>query len=107
MWLRVYSLMGMSMCSITLYALIDEIDNLFWQYFSMNFGPCADTIPLLLFSSGALVVLYVFLDNLMNEGLPDAAYGAIMSVITHSIYMCLPQLVLHRCYNNHTFVSWG
>lgn len=107
MWLRVYSLTGMTMCSITMYALIAEIDNLFWQYFSMNLGPCADTIPLLMASSGVLVVLYVFIDNLMNEGLPDAAYGAVMSVVTHCIYMCLPQLVLHRCYSNHTYVRWG
>lgn len=106
-WLGIYSLTGMTMCSITMFALIDEIDNLFWQYFSMRLGPCSDTIPVLLFSSGEIILLYVFIDNLIREGLPDAAYGATMSAVTHSIYMCLPQLVLHRCYDINIYVSCG
>lgn len=105
MYMCLYCILGMAMCAMTMFSIFSEINNVIWQYLCMRLTPSADTIPMLVFSSGEIVVIYVFLNDLMSEGLFKAAYGAIMSAVTHTVYMCLPQLVLPRCYDATTYVS--
>lgn len=104
MYLCLYCFLGMAMCAMTMFAIFSEINNVLWQYLCMRLNPSADTIPMLMFGSGEVVVMHVFLNDLMREGLFKAAYGAIMSAVTHTVYMCLPELVLPSCYDANTYV---
>ncbi|KAH8418132.1 hypothetical protein KR222_004610, partial [Zaprionus bogoriensis] len=104
-WLRIYSLLGMTMCSVSMYGLHEETDNIIWQYFSMRLRPSGDIIQLMMYSTGHLFCEMVLVNNLFRRNLPDAAYGATMSTITYTIYMCLPMLALHQCYHSSTFIQ--
>ncbi|XP_064536108.1 uncharacterized protein LOC135426757 isoform X2 [Drosophila montana] len=102
--LCIYSIVGMVVCSVSMHCLIGEINNLAWQYLSMRFHGMSDLICLMFFSSGEMLCATVFLHHLMAHKLNDAAYGAVMSLITHTVYTTLPLLVLHNCYAKNTFI---
>ncbi|XP_030563556.1 uncharacterized protein LOC115764569 isoform X1 [Drosophila novamexicana] len=102
--LCIYSIVGMVVCSVSMDCLIGEIDNLAWQYFSLRFHGMSDLICLMFFSSGEMLCASVFLHYLIAHNLNDAAYGAVMSLITHSVYTALPLLVLHNCYTRNTYI---
>lgn len=101
----VYSILGSVNSNNIVFQITDEINNITWQYMSMRFEAIGETVCILFFSSGEIVWLIVLLYNLYERNLQDAAFGAVMSVVTHNIYMALPFLVLHHHYTTETYVS--
>jgi len=104
-WLRIYSIIGLLVYSITMHTVIGEIDNLIWQFMSMRFSPMPDMIAIMFISTGEICCMSVLLGSLIRRRMLDAAYGAVMSALSHTIYMALPQLVLQECYNSNIYVS--
>ncbi|XP_017958941.1 uncharacterized protein LOC108653137 [Drosophila navojoa] len=99
----VYSALGAINGNNLLFQITAEINNLTWQYMTMRFESIGETVCILFFSSGEVLWLVVLLHNLNERNLEDAAFGGVMSVVTHNIYMALPLLVLHRCYTSESY----
>lgn len=98
-WLRIYSIIGLLVYSITMHTVMGQIDNIIWQFMSMRFSPMPDMIAIIFISTGEICCMSVLLSSLIRRKMLDAAYGAVMSALSHTIYMALPQLVLQECYN--------
>ncbi|XP_002006640.3 uncharacterized protein LOC6580841 [Drosophila mojavensis] len=99
----VYSALGTISSNNILFQLSDEINNLTWQYMTMRFEYLGETVCILFFGSGEVLWLIVLLHNLTERNLQDAAFGAVLGVVTHNIYMTLPLLVLHHCYTSDSY----
>ncbi|KAM8712231.1 hypothetical protein ACLKA7_012707 [Drosophila subpalustris] len=103
-WIRIYHIIGIFAYSVSIHTVIGEIDNLIWQFLCMRFSPMPDMIAIVFISTGEILCMSVLLNNLIRRKMLDAAYGAVMSTLAHTIYMALPQLVLQECYTSSIYI---
>ncbi|XP_030383290.1 mitochondrial sodium/calcium exchanger protein [Scaptodrosophila lebanonensis] len=99
-----YSLTGVFMVTITTRFFTDEVDNLIWQIVSMQFHASPSLTNLIFFGIDDTLIVVVVLNHLLKTEMLDAAFGIVMSLATYSVYLAVPELVLHKCYNRDVFI---
>ncbi|SPP82217.1 uncharacterized protein LOC117583971 [Drosophila guanche] len=99
-----YALLGLSLSSLALRYLIQEVENLTWQFVSFRFDVMPDLVALMCFGLGDIFCEVIILWHLIQRKFFDAAFGVVMSMVTYGILLALPLLLWHGCYNSNTHI---
>ncbi|XP_033249366.1 uncharacterized protein LOC108161262 [Drosophila miranda] len=95
-----YALLGLIISSVAMRYLIQEVENLTWQYVSFRFDVMPDLVALTCFGSGEMFCEVIIVWHLVQKKSFDAAFGVVMSMATYGVFLAIPLLLWHGCYNS-------
>ncbi|BFF94432.1 uncharacterized protein DMAD_12063 [Drosophila madeirensis] len=97
-----YALLGLSLSSLAMRYLSQEVENLIWQFVSFRFDVMPDLVALMCFGLGEICCEAIILRHLLQRKFFDAAFGVVMSMVTYGIFLAFPLLLWHGCYNRNS-----
>ncbi|XP_017076178.2 mitochondrial sodium/calcium exchanger protein [Drosophila eugracilis] len=95
----IFALLGIIVSSVSMNILSHEIENIAWQYISLQFDVMPDITALMYFGMGEIFSEAVIVRCLQGKKMFDAAFGVVMSMVTYPIFLAFPLLYYQGCYN--------
>lgn len=101
----IFALLGLIVSSVFINLLSREIENIIYQYISMQFDVMPDVTALVYFGLGEMLSESIVVRCLQQRKMWDATFGVVMSLVTYAIFLAFPLLFFQGCYNNKCSVS--
>ncbi|EDX04711.1 GD23782 [Drosophila simulans] len=96
----IFALLGLIVSSVFINLLSREIENIIYQYISMQFDVMPDVTALIYFGLGEMLSESIVVRCLQQRKMWDATFGVVMSLVTYAIFLAFPLLFYQGCYNN-------
>nr|NP_001097149.2 uncharacterized protein Dmel_CG34162 [Drosophila melanogaster]ABV53671.2 uncharacterized protein Dmel_CG34162 [Drosophila melanogaster] len=96
----IFALLGLIVSSVFINLLSREIENIIYQYISMQFDVMPDVTALVYFGLGEMLSESIVVRCLQQRKMWDATFGVVMSLVTYAIFLAFPLLFFQGCYNN-------
>ncbi|XP_039226391.1 mitochondrial sodium/calcium exchanger protein isoform X2 [Drosophila yakuba] len=94
-----FALLGLIISSVFINLLSREIENITYQYISMQFDVMPDMTALMYFGVGEMFSESIVVRCLQQRKMWDATFGVVMSLVTYAIFLAFPLLFYQGCYN--------
>ncbi|KQS70550.1 uncharacterized protein Dere_GG23726 [Drosophila erecta] len=95
----IFALLGMIISSVSINLLSREIENIAYQYISLQFDVLPDMTALMYFGVGEMFSESIVVRCLQKRKMWDATFGVVMSLVTYAIFLAFPLLFYQGCYN--------
>ncbi|XP_050741366.1 mitochondrial sodium/calcium exchanger protein isoform X2 [Drosophila biarmipes] len=95
-----FALLGLIISSVAGNLLSREIENVTWQYISIQFDVKPDATALMYFGLGEMFSVAIVVRCLQRRKMWDATFGVVMSIVTYAIFLAFPLLFYQGCFSS-------
>ncbi|XP_070850524.1 mitochondrial sodium/calcium exchanger protein [Drosophila suzukii] len=100
----IFAFLGLIISSVAMNLLSREIENVTWQYISIQFDVKPDVTALMYFGLGEMFSEAVVVRCLQQRKMWDATFGVVMSIVTYAIFLAFPLLFYQGCFNSSSSI---